>query len=83
MTPAAWTEVQVERRTLTLAEDVMLEQSLERRPQGHWEVLSQVVENEDTASTMSGRARDLRSAKRLANKHADQLGALWREEDGR
>jgi len=85
MTPAAWQEGRIHRRTLTLGDDAEIVQTLEvfaATGTEAWSVVSQIVEEEDTAHVLTGRAMGLREAKKLADRHVDELRHVW-DEDGR
>ena len=83
---AAWKEGRIVRRTLPLGDDAEIVQTLECRIEfglsGTWVVTSQIVEEEDpchllTGSAGFGRRSGLRAAKRLADRHVDELRKTW------
>jgi len=80
MTPAAWHEGRIHRRTLTLGDDAEIVQTLEvfaATGSEAWSVVSQIVEEEDAAHVLTGRAMGLREAKKLADWHVDELRRTW------
>src|SRR5512137_659978 len=84
--PAVWKEGRIVRRTLSLGDDAEIVQSLEYFAEtmaaGPWSVVSQTVQEEDPDHTLTGRAVGLRAAKRLADKHVDELRKTWAAENG-
>lgn len=84
--PAAWKEGRIVRRTLTLGDDAEIVQTLEYYPEDlavmPWVVTSQIVQNEDPNHTLTGGAVGLREAKRLADRHVDELRKTWAAKGG-
>lgn len=81
MTPAAWKEGRVVARMLQLGDDAKIMQMLQNfESDGSWEVTSQIVEEDDTSHVETGRAVGLREAKRLADRHVDELRKTWAAE---
>jgi hypothetical protein len=88
-TDTDWKEGRIVRRTLPLGDDAEIVQTLESRTEfglsSSWVVTSQVVEEEDSAHVLTGRASfgrrsGLREAKRLADRHVDELRKTWAAE---
>lgn len=82
--PAAWKEGRVVARMLQLGDDAQIVQTLQNfgESAGSWEVTSQIVQEDDTSHAETGRAVGLREAKRLADRHVDELRKTWAAENG-
>lgn len=82
--PAAWKEGRVVARMLQLGDDAQIVQTLQNfgESAGSWEVTSQIVHEDDTRHAETGRAVGLREAKRLADRHVDELRKTWAAENG-
>jgi hypothetical protein len=85
----AWKEGRIVRRTLPLGDDAEILQTLECRIEfelsGIWTVTSQIVEEDDVSHVLTGRAHfgrrsGLRDAKRIADRHVDELKKTWAAE---
>lgn len=81
---SAWKEGRIVRRTLPLGDDAEIVQTLHNfgESAGSWEVTSTIVEEDDTSHVENGRAVGLREAKRLADRHVDELRKTWSAENG-
>ena len=83
---AAWKEGRIVRRTLALGDDAEIVQTLEYYSEDlrtwSWSVVSQIVEEDDTSNARTGRAVKLRDAKRLADRHVEELRKDWDSENG-
>jgi len=88
-TDTGWEEGRIVRRTLPLGDDAEIVQTLECPIEfglsGAWKVTSQIVEEEDpshelTARASFGRRSGLREAKRIADRHVDELRKTWAAE---
>jgi hypothetical protein len=81
-----WREGRIVRRTLPLGDDAEIVQTLEYYTEDlavmPWAVTSQIVEEEDTSHAQTGQAVGLREAKKLADRHVDELRKTWAAENG-
>lgn len=79
---SAWKEGLVSRRTIDLGDDAVIVQVLETFGEGEWSVDSTTIHEDDMADGRSGKARGLTKAKRLADRHVDELWKTWAAENG-
>ena len=76
---SAWKEGRIVRRTLELGDDAEIVQELENYGYG-WAVCSSAVREDDVADGRWARAKSLREAKGLANRHVAELRETWASE---
>lgn len=78
----AWCEGRIVRRTLSLGDDAVIVQTLETFGDGEWSVDSTTIHEDDMADGRSGKAKSLKEAKQLADRHDRELRKTWAAENG-